>query len=155
MALTLLGMILLAASQILLRNIWHTGLEWSDPLLRVMVLWLALLGAMAAAREENHISIDVLSRFLPPRFGTASRIVTDLFAASICSLLAWHAGRFVLMEREVINYAFAQVPTWICELILPVGFGVMALRFAAAAALRLLGRADLLTPPNGHEDGTA
>ncbi|MBK6758569.1 MAG: hypothetical protein IPG70_13625 [Moraxellaceae bacterium] len=44
----LLAMIVLAVTQIALRNGFDTGITWADALLRVMVLWIALLGAMVA-----------------------------------------------------------------------------------------------------------
>ena len=53
--LLLTGMILLATTQILMRNLWDTGLAWADPSLRIAVLWVALLGALAATRDDNHI----------------------------------------------------------------------------------------------------
>jgi len=137
MALLLLSMILLATGQIVMRNLWDTGLPWSDPLLRVMVLWLGLLGAMAATRHREHISIDVLSRFLPSRWQRISRLVTDLFSATICAIIAYHATEFVLMEREDGMIAFANVPAWVCESIIPIGFAVMALRFLLAFAINL------------------
>lgn len=124
----LAAMILLAGAQIVLRNAFDTGLGWSDPLLRIMVLWLGLLGAMAATRDDRQISIDVLSRFLPPRARAFSRMITDLFTAAVCALIAYHAARFVMQERADGIVAFAEVPAWWCELILPIGFGVIALR---------------------------
>lgn len=39
----LLAMIVLAVTQIALRNGFDTGITWADALLRVMVLWIALL----------------------------------------------------------------------------------------------------------------
>jgi TRAP-type C4-dicarboxylate transport system permease small subunit len=129
----LLIMILLAASQILLRDLLETGLPWADPVLRLLVLWLALLGAMAATRDHNHIRIDLLSRFLSPRIQRISQRVTDGFAAGICGLLAWHAARFVLLERADGTLLFSTLPAWVGELILPFGFGVIALRFLLAA----------------------
>ncbi len=61
------GMILLAAGQIVLRNFFDIGFIWSDEALRMMVLWLAVAGAVAASRNDKHINIDVLDRFLPGR----------------------------------------------------------------------------------------
>jgi TRAP-type C4-dicarboxylate transport system permease small subunit len=134
----LLGtMIAVAAAQILLRDVWRSGLMWGDPLTKVLVLWVALLGAMAAAREGNHITVDVLSRYLPPRARAASRVLTDLFAAAVCALLAWHGGRLVQIDYQSATLAFAHVPTWVSELIIPAGFGVMALRFLSDALHRL------------------
>jgi len=124
--------LVLAIGQILLRNIWHTGISWADPALRVLVLWIALLGAMAATRNRNHIKIDIIPRYLPPALRTVSGRITNLFAASICTILAWHAARFVYFEYADGGLLFASVPAWACEVILPVGFGVMAVRFLLA-----------------------
>lgn len=133
----LAAMIALAGTQILLRNVFETGLQWGDPLLRVSVMWIGLLGAMAATRDDNHINIDVVSRFLPPRAKAASRLVTDLFTAAVCGLLTYHGARFVLFDKEAGTIAFAFVPTWVCELIIPIGFGIIALRFSISFVLRV------------------
>jgi TRAP-type C4-dicarboxylate transport system permease small subunit len=55
------GMILLAVGQIVLREVFDTGIIWADQLVRLIVLWLAMMGAMAACREDRHIRIDALS----------------------------------------------------------------------------------------------
>lgn len=135
LALLLTGMILLAAVQILSRNLFGYGLIWGEPLLRVLVLWLALLGAMAATRDGNHIQIDVLSRLLPKQVNRYFRRVTDLFSASVCALLAWHSARFVHDEWQDGLEMFAGIPSWAFELILPVGFGIMAIRFLLHAVI--------------------
>lgn len=122
-------MILVAGAQIILRNLFDTGFGWSEPLLRIMVLWVGLVGAMAATRERRHITIDVLSRYLPMRGKQLSSIVTDLFSAIVCGLLAWHSSVFVYHEYLDGSEAFAGVPAWACEAIMPFGFAVMALRF--------------------------
>jgi len=137
LVLLLTGMILLATLQIVLRNGWATGLSWADPSLRVAVLWITLLGAMAATRDDNHIRIDLLTRYLPEGLKRYMRLVTDLFSAFICGVLAWHGGRFVYFEWQDGSVLFAAVPAWICELIIPLGFGVMALRFLLTGLLRI------------------
>lgn len=133
----LLGaMVLLATTQILLRNLWDTGLVWADPALRVAVLWIALLGALAASRDDNHIRIDLLTRFLPVRLKAHIKLITDLFSALVCALLAWHSARFVYSEWQDGGMVFAAVPAWACELIMPIGFAIMALRFLLTGLLR-------------------
>jgi len=126
---TLALMIVLAIGQVALRNVWGSGLAWSDPLLRILVLWLALLGAMAATRDRNHISIDVLSKFLPAYLKKPAQLLTLWFAAGICALMAWQGGRLVQMDYREATTAFASIPAWACELIIPFGFGIMSLRF--------------------------
>ena len=133
LVITLGAMILLAAAQIFLRNVFDSGISWADPALRVLVLWVALLGAMVATRNGNHIHIDILSHVLPTRYRNLVHRVTDLFAGAVCLLLAWHGGRFVVYEWQDGSLLFGAVPAWACELIIPFGFAVMALRFLFGA----------------------
>ena len=129
------GLVLLAAAQILMRNLLDAGLPWADPLLRLIVLWLALAGALAATRENKHIRIDLLSRFLPARLAVWTERLTSAFTATVCSLLAWHGGRLVWFEYQDGTAIAPGIPAWTAELIIPLGFGLMALRFALKALL--------------------
>jgi TRAP-type C4-dicarboxylate transport system permease small subunit len=139
LVLLLSAMILLAGGQIVLRNGFDAGLVWADPLLRVLVLWVGLVGAMAAARADRHITVDVLSRLLPEGPRRYARALTDVCTAAVCAVVAWQAGRFVVTEFQGGAIAFADVPAWLCELVLPLGFGVMGLRYLALGVGRLRG----------------
>ncbi len=130
LALLLMTMIGLSATQILLRNLFETGLPWADPLLRLLVLWLALAGALAATRENRHIRIDLLSRFLSGAMNRAAERLASVFTAGICALLAWHGGRLVWFEYQDGTTLGAGIPAWVAQTVIPLGFGLMALRFA-------------------------
>lgn len=122
-------LIAMAAVQILSRNLFETGIVWGDVLVRILVLWLGLVGAMVATRNDKHISIDIIGRHLP---NSAKRIVdgiSKLFSAAICSIVAYYSLRFVLAEVNEGGLAFWKVPTWVCEAIIPFSFTVMALRY--------------------------
>lgn len=123
-------MVMLASSKIVLRHVIDFSSLGIDPLLRIMVLWIALLGAVAASREGKHMGVDVIARWLPARAQSGVRSMTDLFTLGVCLLLTWEAGRFVLSERDKNDIAFAQIPVWVTELILPVAFMLIALRYA-------------------------
>lgn len=125
----LVSMLVMALTQILLRNFFDAGLLWAESFLRILVLWVAMLGAMVATRESNHIAIDLVSKFLPPSMLKFSTLITAIFSAFICGLVAYHAIEFIQYEYEDQTIAFANVPTWLCQSIIPIGFAVMALRF--------------------------
>ena len=93
-------MILLAASQIIMRNFFNFGFIWTDEMLRMLVLWIAVAGAVAASRSDKHINIAILDRFLPDRLKLAVKIVIHLFTAAVCGVVAWHSVQFVQMSRE-------------------------------------------------------
>lgn len=130
----------LALYQIVLRNVMGTGLVWGDILIRILVLWLGMAGAMAATREHKHISIDLLTRFLSPRLQRVATCLTTLFAAVVCLLASYYSLRFVQSEFEAGDLAFGQVPYWVCEAILPLGFAVIALRYGIQFVVHLRAR---------------
>lgn len=131
----LLTMVGLAVTQIVLRNGFDGGFLWADTSLRVLVLWIGLVGAMAASREHRHISIDILGRFLPRAAAKIATIFTALFTAAVCAALAWYSFDFVKVEYEAPSMAFGNVPTWVCESIMPIAFTVIGLRYLLLAAL--------------------
>jgi TRAP-type C4-dicarboxylate transport system permease small subunit len=133
---TLLFVMLLAGFvQVVLRNVFNTGILGADLLLRQGLLWLGLLGAsLAAGGAGRHIEIDLLSRALPPEWARPARRLADGFAAVVCALLARASALFVISELGAESRIAGVFPGWIFQLILPAGFAVMALRFLAGAA---------------------
>lgn len=125
----LAAMIGVAAFQVVARNLFDSGLLWGDGFVRVLVLWVTLLGAMVASRNDEHIRMDLLGRLLDPRRNRRLRRLTSVFTVLILALFTWHSARFVWLDYQDGITAFAGVPAWICEIIMPVGAGVMALRY--------------------------
>jgi TRAP-type C4-dicarboxylate transport system permease small subunit len=124
----LISMILLAGSQIFLRNLFDYSLFWGDELLRLMVLWITIAGGLAASRMDKHISIEVLDRFLPAPAKLTVKIIIDVFTATICALFAWHSARFVMSSYEYGDTLLNNTPAWMLQIILPIGFALMAYR---------------------------
>lgn len=134
LVLLLTAMISLAATQIILRNVFDSGLVWADELLRILVLWVGLAGALAASRDRNQIRIDVLSRLLGDRGRALVRLLTDLFTSAVCGVVAWHAFVFVRGSLEFGDTLLGNLPAWWFQLILPGGFFLMAWRYLVHAA---------------------
>ena len=126
----LLGsMMLLSVAQIVAREVFETGFYWSGELVRIMVLWLAMVGAVAACRENRHIRIDAISHLLSDRAVAVGRVVVDLFAAGVCALVGWHAWRYTQLEMEFEDTVLIDTPAWIVHAIVPIAFGLLSYRF--------------------------
>lgn len=130
----LTGLVVLASGQILLRNAFSIALPWADGLVRLGVLWLAMIGAVAASRDHKHIAIDVAARFLPEAWRGRVAVLRNLVTAAVCGLLAWFSLRFVRDSREFGDLLLGQWPAWWFQAILPVGFALIAYRYAVRAA---------------------
>jgi len=133
----LLLMIGMAVTQIFLRNLFEAGIVWSDVMVRILVLWVGLIGAMVASRHDNHITIDILDRYMPERAKIYADVLIKLFTASICTIAAYYSLLFVQMEFSDGGIAFANVPTWLCEAIIPFAFTVIALRYFLSSFMNL------------------
>ena len=124
------GMILLAAGQIVLRNFFNIGFIWSDEALRLLVLWVAVAGAVAASRSDKHINIAVLDRFLPGRLAALKNLLVHAFTASISGIVAWQGWLFVRTSREFGDVLMGGIPAWLLQMVLPIGFGLICYRYA-------------------------
>ena len=131
----LLCAIIFAVAQILLRNFLHSGIPWGDSLVRILVLWLGLIGAMIASRNHRHIKIDILSRHLNPANQIHLRRFTDIITSTVCFIVAWYALTFVRIEFQDGMIAFGNVPVWITQAIIPYAFFTMAIRYLLSALI--------------------
>ena len=128
-----------AVLQIILRNFFATGLVWGDDLLRHGVLWISILGAARATLEKKHIRIDLLPRIMPARFRFITDIMSCFVSFLVCLILLWASWNFVQVERFAGDIAFASIPYWCLELIFPLGFAIMTIRFGFSFVSGLAG----------------
>jgi TRAP-type C4-dicarboxylate transport system permease small subunit len=126
-------MISLAVLQILLRNLFDAGIFWSDALLRILVLWIGLVGAMVATRGDKHITINLVARFLPEKIKAIADGIAKLFTAVVCAITARYSFYLIQLEYADGGAAFGLVPIWVCEAIIPLAFTVIALRYLVMA----------------------
>lgn len=133
LALLLGGLLVVAVLQIVLRLGFDSGFSWAEPVSRMGVLWLALLGALGAARSHRHIAIDALPRLFAPFWRRAAWVVSRLATATVCALLAWYGWGMVVLEMEFPADFIPGVPSWWPMLLLPGGFALLSLRFAVGA----------------------
>jgi TRAP-type C4-dicarboxylate transport system permease small subunit len=125
----LAAMIGVAAWQVIARNLFDTGLLWGDGFVRVLVLWVAMVGAMIASRNDEHIRMDVLARFVSPAVQRQLKRFACADTSAVLFVFAWYSLQFVRVEYEYQTIAFGGVPGWICEAVMPVAGLVIAVRY--------------------------
>ena len=68
----LTGMVIIVFSNVVARYFLNAALAWSDEVSRFMFIWLVFIGAVIAYMKNEHLGLDILVKYLPPR---ASRIL--------------------------------------------------------------------------------
>ncbi len=144
---TLSAIILLSLTQVVLRNIFEQGLPWADLLLRQLVLWVAFLGASLATRNDKHLSIDFLKYFLPSNWNKVIAFIPLIASAIISTYLSYYAWIFVQYEKEGGSILYGNIPTWVFQIILPIAFAMIALRFFIKALKSLYANLCSLVQP--------
>lgn len=129
----LLSMMIISAVQIVMRNLFDSGLLWAESYIRIAVLWLALLGAMLASQHHKHLAIDALLHKLSPPVQYWLRRFNDLFSAIICFIISYHSSFFIYSDYQQGSIAFSIIPSWLCEVIIPIAFAIIGYRYLLMA----------------------
>ena len=129
LVLLLATMIVLAGTQILMRNLFDSGFVWIDPLLRVLVLWLALIGATVATRHNKHIRIDLLSRYFSRNTHRLIQVMVGQISAWTCLVIAWYGMDWIRLDYADSVTSFAGIPAWSVEIIVPLAFALIGIRY--------------------------
>lgn len=129
LCLLLATMILVACIQIILRTFFSSGLMWADPLLRYLVLWCGLLGAVLATGRGKHISLDLTGNRLSPEIRSWVSLIRYLFCIIVSAGLTWAGWIFLQNEIEFSSPGPFSLPSWLWNSIFPAAFGLIALKF--------------------------
>jgi tripartite ATP-independent transporter DctM subunit len=128
-ATALAAMVVLPLAEIVARRIFGVGVPGSGPFVQHLTLWIGFLGAAIAAREGKLLALAT-GTFLPERWRGATTVFASTVAACMATILAMGAVELVLTERETGTIIAANVPAWVGQLALPIGFALIALRLA-------------------------
>ncbi|HQU72586.1 MAG TPA: TRAP transporter small permease [Calditrichia bacterium] len=113
--------------QIVLR-LWQAQFLWGDIVLRHLVLWVGFIGASLATRDDKHIGINILQRLMKGRWKHLTRALVHIATIVVCLVLVSASYDFVMSEKEFGTVLFDEVPAWMFQIIIPIGFGLIALR---------------------------
>ncbi|MFO7560471.1 MAG: TRAP transporter small permease subunit [Desulfobacterales bacterium] len=130
---TVLGlMVFMVLFQILLRNFFSSGIAGGDSIVRHLLLWVAFLGAGIATKGGMHIKIDLASKLLSQKGVQIAGTITNIFSVIVGCLLVYAAYDFVKLEYESQGeLLFFHLPLWVLEIIIPIGYLIITLRFAS------------------------
>jgi TRAP-type C4-dicarboxylate transport system permease small subunit len=110
---------------------------------RLLVLWVTFLGASLVTGENKHIKIDLLTQVIPASWRAPLDVLLSLSGALVAALMLKASLFYVGTEMSFGGKLFLNLPTWIGQLILPLGFLLICFRFlgrSLSSALAILRR---------------
>ena len=140
-AVALGGLMVLPLAEIGARRFLHAAIPGEAAIVSSLTLWLGMLGAAIAAREGKLLTLAT-GEFLPKgRVGAAAHLFAGAVGALICTVLAMGAVALVKSDRLAGDMLTPQIPVWAADLVLPIGFALIAIRLAWRASPTAGGRA--------------
>ncbi len=105
--------------QVLTRFILQEPATWSEPLIRMMLIWMAYLGLAAAVRAGSLVSVDLLYRLVRGPQRRALEAVIALATLALLGVLVWFGIDLTSRVRfqnlaglEIpVSFAYAAIPT--------------------------------------------
>lgn len=133
--------IVLLASGVFMRYVVRSPLVWSDELASILLLWLAMLGAVIAYRRGEHIRMTALLRRVSPQVAAVLEAISSVVVAIFVIELMPATLAFVKMEQIDVTPALG-IPSSYVVMAIVVGLSlilVLALLKLSEADPRSLG----------------
>lgn len=139
--LLLAAIVILPLADMVLRRVSGVGFPGAIAIVQHLTLWIALLGAALAAREDRLLTMGTVQLITTEKAKRAARAFTSAVAAGVSAMLAVAGLDLVLISREYPSTSgVAGVEEWVAMAVIPVAFAVMAIRIAWRADERWTGR---------------
>lgn len=125
------AMTLVTFMQVVARYVFNYSFVWALELTGVMFAWLIFVGMSYGVRVGAHIGVDAVVKSL----GAGAARVVGSIAAVLCiayAVIVAVGGFQYVRKMYDVGILMQDIPIqqWIPRAILPVGFALLALRFA-------------------------
>lgn len=141
-ALAVAALVLVMASNVLLRYGFSLGSVWAQELEWHLMSPIALIGAAYALRHGEHVRVDVLYAGFTARGKAAVDLVAGVSGAVICVLVIQLSWRYVMQsygQDEGSSNPGGIPARYLLKAFIPAGFALLLLQFVAET-LRALSR---------------
>jgi TRAP-type C4-dicarboxylate transport system permease small subunit len=122
-------MVLLTFAQVLSRFVFNLSLGWSEEISRFIFVWLVYISAAMAAKHRRHIRVEIIDTLFPRAISKWFGVLSDLLWIAFTIFVAIKGYEMVAMVFEHGQLSPAvQLPMGFVYSIIPLGFGLIALR---------------------------
>jgi TRAP-type C4-dicarboxylate transport system permease small subunit len=137
-AVALLAIVAINGANVVGRYFLGKPISWAEEVMLFLMILVVFAASAAVTWRRAHIGIDLFVDWLPPLWNRMAHFVAGLFAVLVLGMISYGS-----LEIVTTLYGFDQrsealeLPVWIPQSFLTVGFALMAimliLRFACAA----------------------
>ena len=108
MALLMAEMAILVFVNVILRYVFHSGINGTEEIARLSFIWLSFIGVVAVMISHGHLGVDMLLRKLPARTRLVVGFLGRLLAGWVLGLLVWGSWEQIVVNEGIV--AMGAVP---------------------------------------------
>ncbi|MEM5583332.1 MULTISPECIES: TRAP transporter small permease [unclassified Roseibium] len=103
---------------------------WAAELSQLCLIWGSMIAMPWLLQANRHIAVDVVTDRLGPAGRTVCRLLAMTAVALFSAVVAWKGGGIFLesFERGRTTGSMLDMPIWVSELAIPVGFSLVFLQ---------------------------
>ncbi|MCM3760943.1 TRAP transporter small permease [Alkalihalobacillus oceani] len=121
---------LLILVNVVLRYLFGTGINWTEEMVRFLMILVTFVGASICVRQGSHISVDFLFNLLKGKAKKWLTLCIYLICVIFTASMAWYSLEIIQQNMRFIQKAPAlQIPMYIPYLILPLGLSLCTIRY--------------------------
>ncbi len=126
--------------EVIARYFFIRPTRWAAELSQMCLIWGSLLAMAWLLAKRQHIQVDAVVNLLPARIGRWLDVFVMLIVAVFASVVMWYGFEIFLdsFVRGRTTGSLLNIPIWIVELAVPVGFAMLLLQ-SVIEIFKLLG----------------
>ncbi|PCJ80304.1 MAG: hypothetical protein COA57_15055 [Flavobacteriales bacterium] len=132
------AIVLIVFASTVARYLFNEPIFGADRLATYMMVWLGLIGFQIASSKLRHIDIEFLKARVNQSTKCLMNMATSLLSAVFLGILFWISLDYLQASIELNDKDIVfEIPLWYIILILPISFGISAVRYFFAIFLWL------------------
>jgi len=150
------GMMVITVADVICRRVLNYHIKGSYEYVSLLFVYLIFFGLAYAQRQDKHITIGILYDRLPRKARKPIEGVILIISFILFAAITWYSGKsalFAYYSHDTV-LGVVQVITWPSRFGVPIGSGILALRFLTQI-IRLVRRGELFEETAVKEEGAA
>lgn len=143
LGLILIVLIIMGFISVVCRFVLRVPLAWAEEFMLFCMVWIAYLGASAAANERKHVRVGLFVGLMPKPIQKAVSLLADVLWV-VCALFLIYLG-YIVTSGYIAHKAASLgggYPYWIASISIPVGMILMTIRVILAMVDTMRGKSD-------------
>jgi len=135
-------MTLITFMQVIARYVFNYSFVWALELVTFLFAWLIFLGMSYGVRVGSHIGVDAIVKAVGPRTGRVLEFIAGICCIAYALIVLYGGWIYMSKMRELGTLAEdLPIEVWIPQIVLPLGYALLAYRFGQVLYRIATGRA--------------